>query len=567
MNIIKKILSAWFIVLFLSMPVYASTIYEVLQFRKGTLAEWTTANPIPSSGEPCYETDTRKFKIGDGTTHYLSLPYYTSSSSGSMVYPGSGVGNSMGSAWGTSYTVGVAANNLVQLNSSAKLPAVDGSLLTNLPSTTLRGATKIVAASDSIDHSHADYYTDGTADQTEINTALAVACPGTTGGRVLLLDGTFSLTGQIIIPSNCTLEGQGDGTIIKVAANSGFTWGSVIVNSSQSGGNSNITLANFYYDGNATNLVGGIGGIGDGTNKATAIDLRHVTHLNIHHLTIRNNTGFGIGLFVCSNAEVSDVDIISNNNINADGFDFIGSHDCTLTNSRIEAHGDDTLAIGAVATSGQTGDCYNLTLSNLIIVGGATKGGFNVYVDGSSTNAPYNISLNNAIISAGAFSINLNGLSTSSVKDISLSNITMVNGGSNENAAVYLIYCTRITGTNLKIINPAKHGVLMSYCTDSIIDASAITGVGQSTIDTPAYVGVILRDSSSHNTISNNKFRLSGSKIPTNAINIGTGCNYNIIHGNDLYNSGATDLFDGGTGTMKRDNVNLAGTGWITDAP
>jgi hypothetical protein len=55
-------------------------------------------------------------------------------SGGSMVYPGAGVPSSTGSAWGASYTVGTAANNLVQLTSGGKLPAVDGSLLTNLPS-------------------------------------------------------------------------------------------------------------------------------------------------------------------------------------------------------------------------------------------------------------------------------------------------------------------------------------------------------------------------------------------------------------------------------------------------
>lgn len=53
-------------------------------------------------------------------------------SGGSMVYPGAGVANSTGSAWGTSLTVGTSANNLVQLDGSAKLPAVDGSALTGL---------------------------------------------------------------------------------------------------------------------------------------------------------------------------------------------------------------------------------------------------------------------------------------------------------------------------------------------------------------------------------------------------------------------------------------------------
>ncbi|MGO9177160.1 MAG: hypothetical protein ACLQED_13635 [Desulfobaccales bacterium] len=52
---------------------------------------------------------------------------------GNMVYPGAGVPNSTGSAWGTSYAVGTSANNLVQLNGSGQLPAVSGALLTNLP--------------------------------------------------------------------------------------------------------------------------------------------------------------------------------------------------------------------------------------------------------------------------------------------------------------------------------------------------------------------------------------------------------------------------------------------------
>ena len=55
-------------------------------------------------------------------------------SGGSMTWPGgAGVPNYTGSStWGTSYTVGTAANNLVQLNASAQLPAINGSLLTNL---------------------------------------------------------------------------------------------------------------------------------------------------------------------------------------------------------------------------------------------------------------------------------------------------------------------------------------------------------------------------------------------------------------------------------------------------
>jgi hypothetical protein len=44
-----------------------------IQIRRGTAAQWTSANPILASGEFGYETDTGKFKIGDGTTAWNSI--------------------------------------------------------------------------------------------------------------------------------------------------------------------------------------------------------------------------------------------------------------------------------------------------------------------------------------------------------------------------------------------------------------------------------------------------------------------------------------------------------------
>lgn len=46
-----------------------------IQLRRDTAANWSTNNPTPSAGEPCFETDTGKLKIGDGITDYNSLPY------------------------------------------------------------------------------------------------------------------------------------------------------------------------------------------------------------------------------------------------------------------------------------------------------------------------------------------------------------------------------------------------------------------------------------------------------------------------------------------------------------
>lgn len=49
---------------------------QQIQMRRGIASAWTSSNPIPFSGELCYETDTNKVKFGDGVTAWTSLPYF-----------------------------------------------------------------------------------------------------------------------------------------------------------------------------------------------------------------------------------------------------------------------------------------------------------------------------------------------------------------------------------------------------------------------------------------------------------------------------------------------------------
>ena len=46
------------------------------KLRNGTAAAWTAANPVLLAGEMGIETDTRRYKVGDGTTAWSSLSYY-----------------------------------------------------------------------------------------------------------------------------------------------------------------------------------------------------------------------------------------------------------------------------------------------------------------------------------------------------------------------------------------------------------------------------------------------------------------------------------------------------------
>ena len=53
-----------------------------IQVRRGTASEWTSANPTLAAGEMGVETDTRKIKIGTGSTAWTSLSYIASDAPG-----------------------------------------------------------------------------------------------------------------------------------------------------------------------------------------------------------------------------------------------------------------------------------------------------------------------------------------------------------------------------------------------------------------------------------------------------------------------------------------------------
>ncbi len=51
-----------------------------MQQRRGTAAQWTSANPILAAGEIGFETDTGAFKIGNGSSTWSALKYFTDAS-------------------------------------------------------------------------------------------------------------------------------------------------------------------------------------------------------------------------------------------------------------------------------------------------------------------------------------------------------------------------------------------------------------------------------------------------------------------------------------------------------
>ena len=65
-----------------------------IQIRRYSAADWTSTDPTLALGEMGYETDTGKFKIGDGATAWTALAY---------------------SGW-FAKTIGIADNNILEVD-------------------------------------------------------------------------------------------------------------------------------------------------------------------------------------------------------------------------------------------------------------------------------------------------------------------------------------------------------------------------------------------------------------------------------------------------------------------
>lgn len=143
----------------------------------------------------------------------------------------------------------------------------------------MRSATIVVGASNSkyhSDHIHAvDYECTGTNDQTVINNAIS-ALPST-GGKIVLLEGTYNISGQITVNKpNVTICGMGNSTVLQRK----FNGNNVIYVTS-----ANCELAYFKVDGDSATY----------TNTANCnIQTYGAGYQNIHDITTVNATDCGI---------------------------------------------------------------------------------------------------------------------------------------------------------------------------------------------------------------------------------------------------------------------------------
>lgn len=56
------------------------------QFRRGTEAQWSSANPVLADGELALSTDKGQFKMGNGTSAWSALAYIAAPISSSAAF-------------------------------------------------------------------------------------------------------------------------------------------------------------------------------------------------------------------------------------------------------------------------------------------------------------------------------------------------------------------------------------------------------------------------------------------------------------------------------------------------
>ncbi len=235
----------------------------------------------------------------------------------------------------------------------------------------------LVAASNSsqADKDAADYVVDGTADQTEINSALDRADPASAisgarkSGKVYLFAGTYTTNDVISIPNNTTLAGSGRGSLIQFANINGQTK-NMITNSDITTG-TGVTVRDLQLDGsdsvNTSGTMHGmyLNGMGGGSGASAR------QGANIINNWVNNFFNNGIHLNGSPNSTIIGNNVQGNS---GSGIYISSSNRSNITNNISQGNGGSGIVLaGAVSEN---------VVANTLAVNG-TAG---VYINGGSNN-------------------------------------------------------------------------------------------------------------------------------------------------------------------------------------
>ena len=126
---------------------------SIIQVKRGTAAAWTSANPTLTAGEIGFESDTKKMKVGDGSTAWTSLTYTATDGDVSGVTAGTGLsgGGSSGAVTLAIDTATTVDKTTAQTLTNKTLTAPIISSISNTGTVTLPTSTDTLVGRDTTD--------------------------------------------------------------------------------------------------------------------------------------------------------------------------------------------------------------------------------------------------------------------------------------------------------------------------------------------------------------------------------------------------------------------------------
>ena len=424
-------------------------------------------------------------------------------------------------------------------------------------------ATYIIAANDSPHANEADYTVPAAATaQSTINQAIN-ALPAT-GGRILLLEGTYEVTGTIYVDSavggksNVTIMGLGNGTKIKVkdSTNSAFP----IFGVSGAGNIAGLIISELYIDANKTNNP-------SGDNLALSISGIATDGLVLSNVILID--GAGVSVDSGSNVQIFNNFFAWGTSGSTANLSLTNTDKAILTKNYLR--GTVTLSgNNIIMTSNRVQETASLTAFSL--QGSYCSVSGNTF---NTNNGNFSVSsLSYSVISDNIFSSTAGSLFTVDVtsSDSSLlsNTFTLVSVTSNASRMVLSKNILKnstsngitVTGSNSNISGNAvyaasRHGYYVSG-NNNTLSSNTVASASMSANNT--YDGIFLAAGASYNTLQYNRIRYN-SVAPQNRYGIRVDdvtCSGNMITNNDLRTSGISGGFsDLGIGTITSANNRL----------
>jgi hypothetical protein len=165
-----------------------------MQQRRGTAAQWTAANPILAAGEIGFETDTSKFKMGNGSSTWSALQYFANAAELAAILGSGDIPALLNSIDELAAAMGDDPQFLATLNTNIGLKApINNPTFTG----TVGGVTKSMVGLGNADNTSDADKPVSTAAQTALDAKAPLASPALSGVPTAPTASTATNTTQI----------------------------------------------------------------------------------------------------------------------------------------------------------------------------------------------------------------------------------------------------------------------------------------------------------------------------------------------------------------------------------